>query len=170
MKLENCRDSNIPTVLVGVTHALLDFSEEFPIHFPGLIVIETGGMKGTRPEVTKAELHKILCKKLGVDKIYSEYGLTELLSQAYTSGGILFKPNPFLKVSIKQLNDPLHPEKLSKPGIICLTDLANIDSCAFIQTEDKGILYSDGSFEVSGRIESSDIRGCNLLLQEIGLM
>ncbi len=166
----HCKASEIPAVLVGVTHALLDFSEEFPIDFPQLLVIETGGMKGTRLEITKYELHQILNKRFGTDKIYSEYGMTELLSQAYTSGGILFQQNPFIRVLTKQLNDPLHSEKLTKPGIICVMDLANIDSCAFIQTEDMGALFADGSFEISGRMEASDIRGCNLLLQEVGLI
>ena len=167
--LLHCKTNNIPTVLIGVSHALIDFGESHPMHFNDLIIIETGGMKGTRKEITKEALHSIITKHFGITNVYSEYGMTELLSQAYTFQNTKFRPNPYLNLTIKQLNDPLTDEKLSKPGIICIRDLANIDSCAFIQTEDMAIKYADGSFEISGRIDAAEWRGCNLLLQELGI-
>ena len=168
--LLHCKtNNNIPTVLIGVSHALIDFGESHPMHFNDLIIIETGGMKGTRKEITKAALHSIITQHFGTTNVYSEYGMTELLSQSYTFQNTKFKPNPYLNLTIKQPNDPLTDEKLSKPGIICIRDLANIDSCAFIQTEDMGIKYADGSFEISGRIDAAEWRGCNLLLQELGI-
>ncbi|MBK8515601.1 MAG: acyl transferase [Saprospiraceae bacterium] len=166
-QLNHCKLNKIPTVLIGVTYALLDFTNDYQLDFPELVIIETGGMKGQRPELIKSELHKLLIPKFGVTKIYSEYGMTELLSQAYTKGENIFYNNPYFQISIKQLNDPISDEYRSKPGIICVTDLANIDSCAFIQTEDMGTKFSDSQFEVSGRINASDQRGCNLLIQEI---
>jgi len=158
-----------PVVLFGVSYALLDFVSTFKIEFPEIIVIETGGMKGQRKEMTKSELHDILMQGFGTNKIYSEYGMTELLSQAYTKGGNRFLPNPMMIVHTKQINDPLSREITGKSGIICIADFANLDSCAFIQTEDQGICYADGSFEITGRLLDSDIRGCNLLLEEMGL-
>jgi len=166
-KLLHCKNQNIPTVLFGVTYALLDFVARFKLDFPALIVIETGGMKGQRKEMTKKELHDVLQPGFKVEHIYSEYGMTELLSQAYATEGILFKPNPCIDIVIHQVNDPLSIEKLGKPGIISVIDLANVDSCAFIQTEDMGILHVDGSFEIIGRMDSADVRGCNLMVQEI---
>lgn len=167
--LEYCKNKNIPTVLFGVSHALIDFAENYPLKFKDLIIIETGGMKGTRKEITKTALHAILVQQFGTESVYSEYGMTELLSQAYTDKNTRFRSNPFLNVTIKQLNDPLTDEKLNKPGIICVRDVANIDSCAFIQTEDLGIKHADGSFDISGRIDAAEWRGCNLLLQELGI-
>lgn len=159
----------VPVVLFGVSYALLDFVEQYPMQFSDLIVMETGGMKGQRKEMTKAELHQILKDGLGTDKIYSEYGMTELLSQAYSKGSTRFLPNYMLDIHTRQINDPLERESHGKSGIIAVTDLANIDSCAFIQTEDQGICYADGTFEISGRLTNADIRGCNLLLEELGL-
>jgi hypothetical protein len=169
-KLNTCLAQNIPTILFGVTYALLDFTEQYQIAFPGLIVIETGGMKGQRKEMTRSELHFKIKKSFNVPKVYSEYGMTELLSQAYTTGGSTFLSNPLLKVYTYQINDPLQPEKPGKPGIISVIDLANIDSCAFIQTEDIGIRYENGDFEILGRLEAADMRGCNLLLEETGFI
>lgn len=166
-KLIHCKKLQIPTVLFGVTYALLDFVAKFNLDFPELIVIETGGMKGQRKEMTKKELHDVLKQGFGVEHICSEYGMTELFSQAYATDSILFSPNPFMEIIIHQVNDPLTPEKIGKPGIISIVDLANIDSCAFIQTEDMGILHDDGRFEIIGRIDAADLRGCNLLIQEI---
>ena len=168
--LVQCKNKNIPVVLFGVTYALLDFAAKYHLDFPELIIMETGGMKGNREEMTKHALHDMLKRSFGVAKVYSEYGMTELMSQAYTKGESYFYPNPFLKITTKQINDPLSEEKKGKPGIISIMDLANIDSCAFIQTEDLGMVYDDKRFEIAGRLDSADLRGCNLLLQETGLM
>ena len=165
--LKEYKAKNIPVVLFGVTYALLDIAAKFPISFPNLIVMETGGMKGQRQEITKSELHEILKQGLGTQKIYSEYGMTELMSQSYTQGSTIFLPNLMMEVHTRQINDPLSVEAKGKSGIICVADLANIDSCAFIQTEDQGISYANNSFEVTGRLTAADIRGCNLLLEEI---
>lgn len=168
-RLLHCQKSKIPVVLFGVAYALLDFTSEYSIDFPELIIMETGGMKGQRKELTKSELHHILQQKTGSARIYSEYGMTELLSQAYTFGETKFRPNPMLTVHTRQVNDPLSREKNGKSGIICVTDLANVDSCAFIQTEDQGIVHDDGTFEITGRLDASEWRGCNLLLEELGI-
>jgi hypothetical protein len=165
--IKACQEKHIPVVLFGVAYALLDFTEAYDINYSDLIIIETGGMKGTRKEMTKEALHYTILEKTGHTKILSEYGMTELLSQSYTDGGMRFKHNNSLKIHTKQINDPLSFEKNGKPGIICITDLANIDSCAFIQTEDVGMVYENGDFEISGRLEASDLRGCNLLLEEL---
>jgi len=167
-QLLSCEKQNIPVVIIGVTYAVLDFSTTYPCHMPHLSVIETGGMKGLRNEMTKAELHSILKSNFGTDKILSEYGMTELLSQAYTNEQGRFCQNTFLKIKTAQINDPLTSEKKGKTGIICCTDLANIDSCAFIQTEDIGIMYEDETFTIAGRLTAADARGCNLLLADIG--
>ena len=166
-KLSECQQNEIPTVLFGVSHALLDFSEKYHLSYPDLMIMETGGMKGHLPEITKSELHTLLSVRFGSKHIHSEYGMTELMSQSYATDSILFRPNALLQVKTHQINDPLTEEKHGKTGIICVTDLANIDSCSFIQTEDTGILYPDGSFEIMGRLDASDIRGCNLLLEDI---
>jgi len=168
-KLIFSKSKRIPTVLFGVTYALLDFIAMHQINFPELIIIETGGMKGNREEKTKVAVHELLKDAFHVNGVYSEYGMTELLSQAYTSGDPIFSPNHMLQIITCQINDPLSIEKEGKPGIISIMDLANIDSCAFIQTEDLGIRYSNRRFEVLGRLDSADIRGCNLLVQESGL-
>lgn len=167
-KLIDNKNNNIPTVLFGVPYALLDFTEKYTLSYPSLIIIETGGMKGKREEMPKEALHHILRNKFDVLKIYSEYGMTELLSQAYTDGGTLFLPNHKMLVSTHQINDPLSVEQPGKTGILCIADAANIDSCAFIQTEDLGRVFDDSRFEISGRLDISDIRGCNLLIEEIG--
>jgi phenylacetate-coenzyme A ligase PaaK-like adenylate-forming protein len=163
------------TLLIGVTFALLDFAEQFS--FPGnqkllkyVTVMETGGMKGRRKEMVRNELHELLQKKLGVNVIHSEYGMTELLSQAYSKGNGIFHCPPWMKILIRDEEDPLTlltPEITSgttQTGIINVIDLANIYSCSFIATDDAGRLYEDGSFEVLGRIDNSDIRGCSLLV------
>lgn len=163
-RLEWCAKNNVPVVLWGVTHSLLDFSENYKLEFPDLMVIETGGMKGQREEMTKEAFHRILKNRWNFSDIISEYGMTELMSQAYTQGGVSFVQNDFLRIYIYQTNDPLTPEKVNKPGVLCLMDLANIDSCAFIQTEDIGTVRDTGEFEVLGRSDASDWRGCNLLV------
>jgi phenylacetate-coenzyme A ligase PaaK-like adenylate-forming protein len=163
--LENLKKSNSPTLLIGVTYALLDFVESHQIEFPELIVMETGGMKGKRTEILRAELHELLCAGFGVDAIHSEYGMTELLSQAYSKGNGIFKCPPWMKVTVRDTNDPLSFLENEQTGGINIIDFANINSCSFIATQDLGKSYADGSFEILGRFDNSDIRGCNLLVQ-----
>jgi hypothetical protein len=153
-----------PTLLIGVTFALLDFVEHHPIDFPELIVMETGGMKGRRKEMIREELHQTLYKGFGVDAIHSEYGMTELLSQAYSKGDGIFNCPPWMKVITRDTYDPISNLSNDKTGGINVIDLANINSCSFIATQDLGKVYADGSFEVLGRFDNSDIRGCNLLI------
>jgi hypothetical protein len=147
-----------------VTFALLDFVEQHAINFPELIVMETGGMKGRRKEMIREELHEVLCNGFGVDTIHSEYGMTELLSQAYSKGNGIFNCPPWMKVITRDTNDPVSTLDSNKTGGINVIDLANINSCSFIATQDLGKVYKDGSFEVLGRFDNSDIRGCNLLI------
>lgn len=163
-RLKWCQSNHIPVVLWGVTYSLLDFSDNYSLEFPDLIVVETGGMKGQREEISKEAFHEILKNRWSVSRVVSEYGMTELMSQAYTQGDISFSQNDFLRVYIHQTNDPLTAERLHKPGLLSLMDLANIDSCSFIQTEDIGIVRADGHFEVLGRADASDWRGCNLMV------
>ncbi|MDB5061370.1 MAG: acyl transferase, partial [Mucilaginibacter sp.] len=132
--------------------------------FPELIVMETGGMKGRRKEMIREELHRTLCTGFGVDAIHSEYGMTELLSQAYSKGDGVFNCPPWMKIITRDTNDPFTLIGESKTGGVNIIDLANINSCAFIATQDLGKVYTDGSFEVIGRFDNSDIRGCNLLI------
>lgn len=153
-----------PTLLIGVTFALLDFVEQHQINFPELIVMETGGMKGRRKEMIREELHTVLCQGFGVDAIHSEYGMTELLSQAYSKGEGIFNCPPCMKIITRDTNDPLTLITDGKVGGINVIDLANINSCSFIATKDLGKIYADGSFEVLGRFDNADIRGCNLLI------
>ncbi|WP_114936566.1 acyl transferase [Mucilaginibacter endophyticus] len=153
-----------PTLLIGVTFGLLDFIENYQINFPELVVMETGGMKGRRKEMIREELHDILGKGFGLKHIHSEYGMTELLSQAYSKGDGIFNCPPWMKIIIRDTNDPLSTLQTGKTGGISVIDLANINSCAFIATQDLGRIYADGSFEVLGRFDQSDIRGCNLLI------
>jgi len=153
-----------PTLLIGVTFALLDFLENYAINFPELIVMETGGMKGRRKEMIREELHEQLCKGFGVDAIHSEYGMTELLSQAYSSGNGIFNCPPWMKIITRDTNDPMSLLPGNKTGGVNIIDLANINSCSFLATQDVGKVYADGSFEVLGRFDHSDIRGCNLLI------
>lgn len=153
-----------PTLLIGVTFALLDFVEQYQLDFPELIVMETGGMKGRRKEMIREELHQTLCKGFGVRSIHSEYGMTELLSQAYSKGDGIFNCPPWMKIITRDTNDPMSNLSGSQTGGINVIDLANINSCSFIATQDLGKVYADGSFEVLGRFDNSDIRGCNLLI------
>lgn len=153
-----------PTLLIGVTFALLDFIEKYSLDYPELIVMETGGMKGRRKEMIREELHEQLCRGFGVNAIHSEYGMTELLSQAYSKGEGIFNCPPWMKIVTRDTNDPLTLLHGDRTGGINVIDLANINSCSFIATQDLGRVYSDGSFEVLGRFDNSDIRGCNLLI------
>jgi len=165
LRLNELHSNGIPTLLIGVTYALLDFVDKYPIQFPDLIVMETGGMKGKRKEMVREELHEILCHGFGVENIHSEYGMTELLSQAYSKGkGAFFCP-PWMKVLVRDVNDPLTMLPTNRSGGINVIDLANLHSCSFIATQDLGMVNSDGSFTIIGRFDQSDIRGCNLLVQ-----
>lgn len=163
-KLEKLRATNQKTILIGVTYALLDFVEKYKVDFPNLIVMETGGMKGKRKEMVREELHELLQAGFGVNAIHSEYGMTELLSQAYSSGNGIFNCPPWMKIYLRDTNDPLSLSPNDRTGGINIIDLANINSCSFIATQDLGKLFPDGSFEVLGRFDNADIRGCNLLV------
>ena len=163
-KLQVQKDSGQKTILIGVTYALLDFLESHTLNFPELIVMETGGMKGKRKEMVREELHQILTTGFGVNAIHSEYGMTELLSQAYSAGEGLFNCPSWMQINLRDTNDPLSAVEGQKTGGINVIDLANLNSCSFIATQDLGKVYADGSFEVLGRFDNSDIRGCNLLI------
>lgn len=150
-------------LLLGVTFALLDFAEQYTIDAPELIIMETGGMKGKRKEITRKETHEVLKSAFGVEHIHSEYGMTELLSQAYAREDGLFECPPWMKIIITDANDPLTPLPTGKTGLINVIDLANVYSCSFIQTSDIGRQHADGRFEILGRLDASDIRGCSLM-------
>ncbi len=158
------RDHN-PKILLGVTYALLDLAENYAPKLENTVVMETGGMKGRRKELPKGELHKILCSAFGVEKIHSEYGMAELLSQAYSFGDGLFRTPKWMRVLVRDVNNPFARLATGRRGGLDIIDLANRSSCAFIATEDMGVCYDDGSFRIEGRISHSDIRGCNLLVQ-----
>jgi phenylacetate-coenzyme A ligase PaaK-like adenylate-forming protein len=162
--LQAQKQAGKPTLLIGVTFALLDFIDNYQIDFPELIVMETGGMKGRRKEMIREELHAALCAGFGVNAIHSEYGMTELLSQAYSKGEGIFNCPPWMKIITRDANDPFTLVGIGKIGGVNIIDLANINSCSFIATQDLGKVYEDGAFEVLGRFDNSDIRGCNLLV------
>ena len=172
------------TLLIGVTFALLDFANEhsFPLQYT--VVMETGGMKGRKEEIVREEVHRVLKNKFQVEVIHSEYGMTELFSQAYSKGNGIFYCPPWMKIFVRDEEDPLevqssdfrvqnsvesesrlttHDPRISKRGVINIIDFANVYSCSFIATDDAGKLYDDGSFEVIGRLDNSDMRGCNLM-------
>jgi len=151
-------------IIFGITYALMDFAEKFNVNAENTILIETGGMKGQRRELTRQELHDFLKNKFGVSEIHSEYSMCELMSQAYSKQKGLFVSPPWMKIVIKEINDPTNAEKTGKSGGINIIDLANIYTCSFISTKDIGVVHHDGSFEVLGRYDQSDMRGCNLLL------
>lgn len=163
-RLRQQRARNKKVVLIGLTYALVDFANNYPGNYAPLIVIETGGMKGHRPEITREELHSLLCPAFGVEQIHSEYGMTELLSQAWSQGDGRFSTPPWMKVLVRDPHDPLSYVGPGVTGGINIIDLANQDSCCFIATQDLGRLHSDGLFEVLGRFESSDLRGCSLMI------
>jgi phenylacetate-coenzyme A ligase PaaK-like adenylate-forming protein len=160
----------IPTLLIGVTYALLDFAEQYPMQLRYTIVMETGGMKGRREELTRQEVHRQLQEKLGISLVHSEYGMTELLSQAYSKGDGIFHCPAWMKVLVREEDDPMHVRQaahaIERPvsGVINVIDLANLYSCSFIATDDVGKLYPNESFEVLGRLDNSDIRGCGLMI------
>lgn len=152
-----------PKVLFGVSYALLDLAERKP-ELKNTVVIETGGMKGRRKEMPKAEMHRVLCEAFGVERIASEYGMAELTSQAYSEGEGLFFAPPWMRVSIRDLNNPFATVGVGAKGGVNIIDLANLHSCAFIETADLGRLTAEGGFELCGRVSGSPIRGCNLLV------
>lgn len=152
------------TLLIGVSFALLDFLEKNSFELKNTVVMETGGMKGKRKELLREELHRVLCSGFGVPEIHSEYGMTELLSQAYSKGKGIFYTPPWMKVLVRDTEDAMTMLPESRNGGINVIDLANFNSCSFIATQDLGKTYKDGSFEVLGRFDHSDIRGCNLLV------
>ncbi len=151
-------------LLIGVTFALLDFAEQYPQHYGDkVIIMETGGMKGRKKEIVRDEVHRILTTQLGVNSIHSEYGMTELLSQAYSNGGGIYRETSTMKIIIRDSTDPLRHAPVETAGGVNVIDLANRYSCAFIETQDIGIKHCDGTFEILGRFDASDIRGCSLM-------
>lgn len=153
------------TILVGVTFALLDFAEQFPMKLETTIIMETGGMKGRRKEMIRAEVHDYLKTRFQISAVQSEYGMTELLSQAYSRGDGIFNNVDWMKVLVRDEDDPLKVN-VSGKGLINIIDLANLHSCSFIATDDVGKVYEDGCFEVLGRMDNSDIRGCSLMVAD----
>lgn len=154
----------IPTILWGVTYALLDFAESNPMTLKHTRVIETGGMKGKRKEIVREELHEILKAAFQIQTIGGEYGMTELMSQAYSNKDGYYQCPPSMRVTSHEINDPFSAEVNSKNGVLQIIDLGNLHSCAFIATSDIGKVFEDGSFNVLGRLDNSDTRGCNLLV------
>ena len=163
-KMKSLARENKKIILVGVSYALLDLTESKNLNFENTIIIETGGMKGRRREMIKKELHETLKERTGLKKIHSEYGMTELLSQAYSKGDGIFSCPNWMRVFIRDINDPNFLYSNNKSGGINIIDLANINSCSFIATEDMGSLHKNGNFEIMGRIDHTDTRGCNLLV------
>lgn len=151
-------------ILIGVTYALLDLIEKRKFELKNTIIMETGGMKGKRKEIIREELHEMLCEGFGVSSIHSEYGMTELLSQAYSLGSGIFECPNWMNILIRDTEDALTYVTTGKTGGINVIDLANINSCPFIATQDLGKKYANNSFEVLGRFDNSDIRGCNLMV------
>jgi hypothetical protein len=154
-----------PKILLGASYALWDLAERYAPKLQNTIVMETGGMKGHREELPKEAFHKILCEAFGVERIHSEYGMAELTSQAYSKGENRFYCPAWMRVAVRDVNDPLDVRFEAGRGGLNIIDLANYYSCSFLQTEDVARRYADGSFEVEGRIDHSEIRGCNLLVQ-----
>ncbi len=161
--LQHLEQNSQKTLLIGVTYALLDFAEQFPMHLRSTIIMETGGMKGRRKELTRNEVHDILKKQFKINQVHSEYGMSELLSQAYAKANGIFYCPPWMKVFIRDEDDPLLVKTKGK-GALNIIDLANVNSCSFIATDDVGEVFEDGSFSVAGRLDGSDIRGCSLMV------
>lgn len=151
-------------LIIGVSFALLEFTEQYQLGLKNAVVMETGGMKGRRKEIVRQELHELLSKGFGVPHIHSEYGMTELLSQAYSKGNGVFDCPSWMKILVRDTEDPLTYLKNGKSGGINVIDLANINSCSFIATQDLGKINHDGTFEIIGRFDNSDVRGCNLMV------
>jgi hypothetical protein len=163
--INHCKSNKYKTLLLGVSFALLDFAEQCPMDLNGVTIMETGGMKGRRQELTRTALHEVLQSAFGVPVIHSEYGMTELFSQAYATEGTRFRPAPTMRVLATELNDPFCPVLPGRTGVLNIIDLANLDTCGFIQTEDLGRVFHDGSFEVLGRADTAEMRGCNLMVE-----
>lgn len=166
-QIEENESNEVYTLLLGVSFALLEFSEQFPMTLKHTTLMETGGMKGRREELTRTELHAALCKAFQLTKIHSEYGMTELFSQAYSKGNGIFVCPPWMKVICRDIQDPLSLLPAGKRGALNIIDLANQNSCSFIATEDVGIVHENGTFEILGRMNAAEIRGCNLLFSEV---
>ena len=154
-----------PKILLGVSYALWDLAERYAPKLRDTIVMETGGMKGQREEISKEEFHQILTEAFGVNAIHSEYGMAELTSQAYSSGQGIFCAPKWMRVIVRDVNNPLRMLPADSRGAVNIIDLANISSCAFIATQDVGRTFTDGKFMIEGRLTGADIRGCNLLVQ-----
>ena len=163
-KILDLDNSGQNVILIGVTYALLDIVEKQKFKLKNTIIMETGGMKGKRKELIREELHEILCDGFGVSTIHSEYGMTELLSQAYSLGNGIFECPAWMQILIRDTEDAMTYVSNGKTGGINVIDLANINSCSFIATQDLGKKYPNNSFEVLGRFDNSDIRGCNLMV------
>tara|TARA_X000000950_G_C13874234_1_gene644175 strand:- start:281 stop:1255 length:975 start_codon:yes stop_codon:yes gene_type:complete len=163
-KLINLDKKGQKVLLIGVSFALLDLIEKYQFNLQNTIVMETGGMKGRRKELIRNELHQLLSDGFGVDEIHSEYGMTELLSQGYSKGNGIFKTPPWMKILTRDTEDALTIQTMGKTGGINVIDLANYNSCSFIATQDLGKVYENDTFEIIGRFDNSDIRGCNLMV------
>lgn len=162
-QLKKLEKAGRSTLLIGVSFALLDFAEQFPMPLQHTLIMETGGMKGRRAELIRSELHALLKNAFSLPSIHSEYGMTELLSQAYSPGEGIYTSPPWMKILLRDEEDPL-TLSLSGSGAVNIIDFANLYSCSFIATDDAGKVYPDGSFEILGRMDGSDLRGCSLLL------
>lgn len=162
--LKKANQSKLKTILIGVSFALLGLAEKTSIDLSNLIVMETGGMKGQRKEITRAELHETLKESFNLKVVYSEYGMCELLSQAYSRGNGVFNSPPWMKVITRPIKEPFGSLHLAETGVVKIIDLANIYSCSFIETADLGKVFKDGSFTILGRLDYAQIRGCNLML------
>jgi hypothetical protein len=165
--LDQLEKAKQPTILLGVTYALMDFAEKFPMQLNHTIVMETGGMKGRRVEITRAQLHSFLSERLGIAQVHAEYGMTELQSQAYSTGGGWFKASSTMKVLLRSPDDPFDIWEADhfpmRTGAVNIIDLANSDTISFIATDDLARFRNDGSFEITGRMDNCDIRGCSQL-------
>jgi hypothetical protein len=165
--IDDMRADAKPKILLGVSYALWDLAEQYAPKLDNTVVMETGGMKGRREEISKSALHEILCGGFGVERIASEYGMAELTSQAYSAGEGIFRTPQWMRVMVRDVNDPFDHAPVGGRGGIDIIDLSNIYSCAFIQTQDVGRVLGDGAFMIDGRISGSDIRGCNLLVHDM---
>ncbi len=162
--LAELQEEKRSTLLLGVTFGLLDLAGHYQLDLKDVIIMETGGMKGRRKEMVRSEVHEVLTGAFGAEAIHSEYGMTELFSQAYSKGWGIFTPGSSIRVFTRDVNDPLHVSNDLRSGGLNVIDLANIHSCCFVETKDIGKVYKNGDFEVLGRMDNSDIRGCNLML------
>lgn len=164
LQLAALENKGQPTLLIGVTYALLDFAAQYPMPLKHTIVMETGGMKGRRKEMIREEVHQQLTAAFGVPEIHSEYGMTELLSQAYSTGSGRYTTPPWMRVLVRDAYDPMDYLPTGSTGQLNIIDLANLYSCSFLSTSDLGQLHADGTFSVIGRQDISQVRGCNLMM------